>query len=269
MRKSTLSFLILSLMALACNLPVLTAPQATPSAAPTTAIPAIATQTSPPTETVTATLAPTETAIPSLTPTTTLTSTVTETPGPSATPTFAFPAVTVNKQAHCRYGPATAYLHAADLYAGDVGTVRGRFNNSKWLYIKFDKLKYFCWVAPSVVDVDGDITTIKFTEVHLPTPGVELYYPPKNVVAVRDENKVHITWDAVPMTDDDDRGYLLDMLVCQDGVYFWYPIALENRDKTSYTIKDEAGCPLPSGGKLYTVEKHGYTKPVEINWPQP
>ena len=198
-----------------------------------------------------------------------LTPTVTETPGPSATPTFAFPVVTVNKQAHCRYGPATAYLHAADLYAGDVGTVRGRYVNSKWLFIKFDKLKYFCWVAPTVVDVVGDITTIKFTDIYLPVPGVALYYPPKNVSAVRDGDKVHITWDVVPMTDDDDRGYLLELFVCQKGVYFWNPVALENRDKTSYTIKDEAGCSSPSSGKLYTVEKHGYTKPVVINWPQP
>jgi hypothetical protein len=193
---------------------------------------------------------------------------VTETPGPSATPTFAFPAVTVNKQAHCRYGPATAYLHAADLYAGDVGTVRGRFNNSKWLYIKFDKLKYFCWVAPSVVDVVGDITMIKFTELRLPGPSV-LYGPPKGVTATRNEDKVTISWEVLPMTDDDDRGYLLDIFVCQKGVYFWNPIALENRDQTSYTIKDEAGCPLASGGRLYAVEKHGYTSPVTLNWPAP
>jgi hypothetical protein len=268
MQKLIFLFLVLSLITLACNLPVLTAPQATPSAAPTTAVPAIATQTVPPTETATATLMPTETAVPSLTPTITFTPTVTETQGPSATSTFAFPVAKVNKQAHCRYGPATAYLHAADLYAGDVGTVRGRFINSKWLYIKFDKLNYFCWVAPTVVDVVGDITTIKFTDVHLPGPSV-LYGPPKGVSAVRDGNNVHITWEVLPMTDDDDRGYLLDIFVCQKGVYFWSPIALENRDKTSYTIKDEAGCSGPSGGKLYAVEKHGYTKPVVINWPQP
>jgi hypothetical protein len=263
MRKYTFLFLIPTLIALACNLPALSTPPATPSTIPSTV-----TQTEFPIETVTLTALPTETAIPSLTPTTTLTPTITDTPGPSVTPTFAFPVVTVNKQAHCRYGPATAYLHAADLYAGDVGTVRGRFNNSKWLYIKFDKLKYFCWVAPTVVEVVGDLTTIKFTEVHLPGPSV-LYGPPKGVNAVRDGDKVTISWEVLKMTDDDDRGYLLDIFVCQKGVYFWSPIALENRDKTSYTIKDEAGCPLPSGGKLYAVEKHGYTSPVNLNWPQP
>jgi hypothetical protein len=183
MRKSSLFFLIPIVVSLACNAPAQSAPTAT-----STAIPATITETTQPTETVTLTVPPTETIIPSFTPTITLTPTITDTPGPSATPTFAFPSVTVNKQAHCRYGPATAYLHAADLYAGDTGTVRGRFNNSKWLYIKFDKLKYFCWVAPTVVDVVGDIKTIKFTDVHLPGPSV-LYGPPKGVNAVRDGDK--------------------------------------------------------------------------------
>ena len=78
----------------------------------------------------------------------------------TTTPTFAFSTATVNKQAHCRYGPSTAYLHAADLYPGDIGSVRGRAVYSQWLQIKFDKINYFCWVAPSVVDVAGDISNI-------------------------------------------------------------------------------------------------------------
>lgn len=267
MRKSSLFFFIPVVVSLACNSPAQSAPTNVPSAIPITATEALL-PTKTITETITPTIPPSETAVPSLTATITLTPSLTDTPGPSATPTFAFPSVTVNKQAHCRYGPATAYLHAADLYAGDKGTVRGRFNNSTWLYIKFDKLKYFCWVAPTVVDVVGDIKTIKFTDVHLPGPSV-LYGPPKGVNAVRDGDKVTISWEVLKMTDDDDRGYLLDIFVCQKGVYFWSPIALENRDKTSYTIKDEAGCPVPSGGRLYGVEKHAYTTPVTINWPTP
>jgi hypothetical protein len=40
-----------------------------------------------------------------------------------------------------------------------------------------------------------------------------------------------------------------------------------NTDDNSYTFNDETGCSKSSGGKLYTVEKHGYTDPVEIPWP--
>ena len=265
MRKPILIFLCLTALTLACMVPSLGAqPTATPlpSQAPSLTL------TSPPTETSSpsSTPIPSVTLPPSQTPTLTLTPTMTETPGPSPTPTFNFPSVTVNQQAHCRYGPNVAYLHAADLYAGDTGTVRGRFHLSKWLFVKFDKLKYFCWVAPSVVDVVGDINTIKFTEVYLPGPSV-LYTAPHNVTALRDGENVTISWEVVPMTDDDDRGYFLDIFVCQGGNYLWYPVALANRDKTSYRIKDEAGCSEASGGQVYAVEKHGYTRPANINWP--
>ncbi|MEW6286096.1 MAG: fibronectin type III domain-containing protein [Chloroflexota bacterium] len=223
------------------------------------------------TPTFTLTFTPTEAFTPTLTltPTETLTPTLTLTPTVTATPTYAFPTVTVNKQAHCRYGPSVAYLHAADLYAGDTGTVRGRFIYSKWLYVKFDKLNYFCWVAPSVVDVVGDISQIAYKELNLQSIGSNMYGPPRNVQAVRDGNQVTITWERVEMTEDDDRGYLLELFVCQNGAYLWWTDSYPNQFTTSYTVKDEAGCPLPSSGKLYTVEKHGFSQPAVIPWPPP
>ena len=217
--------------------------------------------TPPPTYTFT----PTET----LTPTITFTPTITLTPTITATPTFAFPSVTVNKQAHCRYGPAVVYLHAADLYPGDVGTVRGRFIYSKWLYVKFDKLNYFCWIAPSVVDVVGDVSQIALKELNLQSIGSNMYGAPTGVTAVRDGNKVTISWNQVVMTKDDDRGYLIEAFVCQDGAYLWWTFSYPDQFTTSYTVKDEAGCPAPSSGLLYTVEKHGFSQPATIPWPAP
>lgn len=177
--------------------------------------------------------------------------------------------VTVNKQAHCRYGPSVAYLHAADLYPGDVGTVRGRYIYSNWLYIKFDKLNYFCWVAPSVVDVVGDVSNIAYKELNLQSIGSNMYGPPKNVTAVRNGDKVTISWDQVRMTQDDDRGYLLELFVCQDTIFLWWTDSHPDQFTTSYTVRDEAGCAQPSSGKLYTVEKHGFSDPVNIPWPAP
>jgi len=202
-------------------------------------------------------------------PTSTPTPTIELSPTVTATPTFNFPSVTVNKQAHCRYGPSVAYLHAADLYPGDVGTVRGRFVYSNWLYIKFDKLKYFCWVAPSVVDVVGDVSTVAFKELNLQPIGSNMYGPPGNVTADRDGNKVTINWNKVKMTKDDDRGYLLELFVCQDTFYKWWTDSYPDQDSTSYTVRDEAGCAAPSSGKLYTVEKHGFSEPAIIPWPAP
>jgi hypothetical protein len=217
----------------------------------------------------TATFTPTETPTITHTPTFTLTPSITLTSTITATPTFAFPTVTVNKQAHCRYGPSVAYLHAADLYPGDVGTARGRFQYSSWLYIKFDKLNYFCWVAPSVVDVVGDINTINNTELNLQSIGYNQYGPPKGVTAARDGNQVTISWEQVEMTKDKDRGYLIEAFVCQNDAYLWWTFSYPDQYSTSYTVTDEPGCAIPSEGKLYTVEKHGFSKPVEIPWPVP
>jgi len=217
------------------------------------------------TSTSTITFTPTIT----LTPTPTLTPTITPTLTATATPTFAFPTATVNKQAHCRYGPSVAYLHAADLYEGDTGSVRGRYIYSNWLYVKFDKLDYFCWVAPSVVDIVGDVSTVGNKELNLQSIGSNQYGPPKNVLAVRNGNEVIISWDRVEMTKDKDRGYLLELFVCQDGAFLWWTDSYPDQYTTSYEVKDEAGCPQPSTGKLYTVEKHGFSEPVIIPWPQP
>jgi hypothetical protein len=212
---------------------------------------------------------PTLTPSMTFTPTTTLTPTITPSPTITLTPIFAFPTVTVNKQAHCRYGPSVAYLHAADLYPGDAGSVRGRHPYSTWLYIKFDKLKYFCWVAPSVVDLVGDVSTLYTTEPDLVSIGYNNYGPPRNVSAYRDGNTVTISWEQVPMTKDDDRGYFIEAFVCQNQLYLWWTFSYPDQFTTSYSVADEPGCPEPSFGKLYTVEKHGYSKPVDIPWPPP
>ena len=223
------------------------------------------------TPTHTPTFIPTATATITPSPTFTLTLTPSITPSPTITPTptFAFPTVTVNKQAHCRYGPSVAYLHAADLYPGDKGTVRGRFEFSSWLYIKFDKLNYYCWVAPSVVDVVGDVTTVYFTEPNLQSIGYNNYGKPEGVYAVRNGNQVTIHWDQVHMTKDHDRGYLIEAFVCQDGFYLWWTYSFPDQYTTSYTVRDESGCPAPSQGQILTVEKHGFSNPAIIPWPAP
>ncbi|HEX5810355.1 MAG TPA: hypothetical protein VFY25_16920 [Anaerolineales bacterium] len=202
-------------------------------------------------------------------PTFTRTPTPEVSPTVTATATFAFPTASVNKQAHCRYGPSVAYLHAADLYPGDTGTVRGRYIYSNWLYIKFDKLNYFCWVAPSVVDVIGDVSTISYKELDLQSIGSNQYGPPTGVTAVRNGSEVTISWNQVPMSKDKDRGYLLELFVCQDTIYKWWTDSYPDQYSTSYTVTDEAGCAQPSSGKLYTVEKHGFSEPAIINWPAP
>jgi hypothetical protein len=70
------------------------------------------------------------------------------------------------------------------------------------------------------------------------------------------------------MTVDDDRGYFIEGWLCQDGAYIWWTWAAPDQYTTSHIVQDDmSGCNGPSGGKLYAVEKHGYTTPVEIPWP--
>jgi hypothetical protein len=274
MKRTPIFLLVLILAASACNLPAFNSPEAlatqtaaaeTATAASWTLTPTITiTHTPTLTETLTQTLTPTITFTPSITPTFTITATPTITPSR----TFAFPSIVVNKQAHCRYGPAQAHLHAADLYAGDTGTVRGRFTSSNWLFVKLDKLNYYCWVAPSVVDVTGEVESLYYTEPVLPGPSI-YYKAPGNIVATRNKNKVTITWDRVEMTKDKDRGYFLDLFVCDNKLLVWYPVSFPDQYTTSFTVNDEKGCSQPSGGQIYTVEKHGYSTPRTIpNWPK-
>lgn len=219
---------------------------------------ASATPTRTPTVTPSATPTPTATSTPTITPTPSVTPTPTITP----TPTFDFPDATVAEQAHCRYGPATAYLHAADLYPEDHGLVWNRNYSGTWLWVRFDKLSYACWVAASVLEVEGDIFSVVVTQTRLPQSS--LYGPPKNVKADRRGDKLVISWDPVRMTEDDYRGYLIEATVCQSGFSIFMAVHV---DGTSTTLKDEKGCSGKSSGVLYAVEKHGYTDPVKIPWP--
>jgi len=234
---------------------------ATPTKTPTTTVTPTSTSTSTPTATSTATVTRTPTLTP--TPTQTYTPSVTPTPTITLTPTYEFPQVTVLMQAFCRYGPGKAYLYSHGLYPGDRAEVNGRTNSGTWLWIKPENLDRHCWMAASVAEVRGDIFSVVVVQRELPFATV-LYDPPNNAQATRDGNTVRVTWNRVNMTEDDDRGYLIEATVCQEGHLLFLAV---RTDDTFYEFTDETGCALPSNGLLYTVEKHGYTEPVEIPWP--
>lgn len=221
-----------------------------------------------PTQTQTLTPTTTLTSTPSTTPTVTRTPTKTPTPTQSLTPsitptpTFTFPTITALMQSNCRYGPGTAYLYAWGMYTGDTGTVWGRNNSGTWLWIQPDQIKYQCWIAASIVEIHGDIFTLRVAPVRLPHS--TLYGPPQGVSAERDGNSVTVSWQPVAMTEDDNRGYMIEANLCQDGYLVWKAVATMD---TFYTFTDETTCSEASNGLLYTVEKHGYTDPVPIPWP--
>ena len=207
---------------------------------------------------------------PTLTPTTTQTAAPnrTFTPLPSVTPTITLtptptkPFVLVQQLAHCRYGPGTAYLHSHDLHPGDTGVVDGKNASGSWLWIQPAGLDRHCWVALSVVKVQGDVSELLVVSSKLPYSN--LYGPPQDVQAERDGPEVTISWSPIGFTEDDDRGYMLQLTLCTNGQLEMQTIQTFD---TSVTVIDENGCGGASSGILWGVEKHGYTQPVEIPWP--
>lgn len=166
--------------------------------------------------------------------------------------------------AFCRYGPDTAYLYAWGLERGDHVSILNRSQYGAWLWVRPDEAGYNCWVAASLLDVvDGEVESVViFTDFWLPKS--VLYGPIQSVGAVRDGKEVTVNWEAVFMTLDDDRGYFIEVWLCQNGAYFWDAV---QTDKLTYTFIDDDSCNFQSSGKIFVVEKHGYTDPVAINWP--
>jgi hypothetical protein len=199
-----------------------------------------------------------------VTPSVTPSPTITLTPTITFTPTPDFPSATVTEaQAFCRYGPGKAYLYSHGLAQGDHLYIEGKNYSGTWLWVKPDNLNRNCWAAASVMEVSGDIQKVHVVQTRLPMAN-NLYGPPKDVQANRNGSEVIITWERVWMTKDDDRGYLIEANVCRNG--YLVPIAVHT-DGTSVTISDDGSCSGATGGKLYTVEKHGYVNPVDIPWP--
>jgi hypothetical protein len=57
---------------------------------------------------------------------------------------------------------------------------------------------------------------------------------------------------------------MIEATLCQDGNLVFTVV---HTDTESYTFEDEGGCSGDSNGRLYAVEKHGYTDSVSIPWP--
>jgi hypothetical protein len=216
---------------------------------------------------------PTETSTPTVTPTDTPTPTIT----PS--PTYTVPQVRILMHSQCRYGPGVAYLYKYDLFEGNrlevIGwreilakQTDGSWQPSVWAYLRAIGGTNPCWLSAKLFEViKGDIySTVEYTP---RLPYSELYKPPVSVEATRDGNTVTVMWSYVWMTEDDYRGYLVESWVCHAGQIYFAPVSYvgPNVDHLALEIPDEPGCSEPSSGRLYTVEKHGYTPWIPIPWP--
>ena len=225
-----------------------------------------------PSETFSPTTSPTETATLTASPTATATQTPTPSqtldPGPSLTPTVSIPDGIVLQQSACRYGPGAAYLYEWGLYPGDYVRIVHRNWDGTWLDVKPDSFHKECWVRADLLEVRGNIFSVDYFIRPLPFVYTRLYEPARYVIAIRDGDLVTVEWEAIWMTEDDDRGYLIEAWVCLDGKLTFQATDYHPWTTTQAIIRDERGCGQPSWARFYTVEKHGYMEPwVDINWP--
>jgi SH3-like domain-containing protein len=240
--------------------------------------PPVATATPPP-PSATATLLPTDpptpTATLSPTPTLTLTPVPTETPTPSHTPTETPIPTYVNlrgqvivEKANCRYGPGEPYLYKYLLIGGSNLEIIGRNETGSWIQIRAIGGNNPCWVKADLLDIEGDVMTV--APIHPDEAGVPIvmrYLPPSSVNAERVGDSVTITWNPVTLRAGDDSGqypYLIEAWVCQAGKIVFTPVGTYD---TAVNLPDEQTCSEPSHGRIYTVEKHGYSAWRVIVWP--
>lgn len=240
-----------------------------PEAMPEATLPALllaTTEVSPPaTSTPTRTTAPTETPSPTSTPTETPQPTPTASGTPTLTPTYAILRGEVLQRSNCRYGPGWMYLYKYGLVVGSNLEVFGRNDLGTWILIRAIGGDNPCWVKASLLDVKGDVMAVQPT--YIPLPQSPYYGPPTGVSAVRAGDEVTVSWNPISFRAGDDHAsppYLLEAWTCIDGELIFTPVGSYT---TSATVIDEPGCAEESHGRVFGVEKHGYTRWVEVPWP--
>jgi len=253
----TISFTLIFLLA-ACTLPS-AAPTDTPVLAATTAAPSTAR----PTDTPAPTLAP---------PTETLTSTpIPPTSTPTTVPSVESLDATVTADLlSCRYGPGSEYLYLYGLKKGANIQLIGRTDGNNWVMVKGKNL---CWLNTKFIEIKGDPQTLKVTYPDGYKLPVSPYYLATTVLsAVRDannKNKVTVKWADITLRagDEEDANmfiYIVEVWRCEGGKMIFDPLA---SNYPEVTFVDEAGCSVPSHGRVFFQEKHGFAGPAEIPWP--
>jgi hypothetical protein len=220
----------------------------------------VATYTRTPASTATETPLPTRTSIPTAMPT------PTEIPTATPVPTYVILRGQVLVRSNCRYGPGAPYLYKYGLVPGSNLEIIGRTDLGTWILVRAIGGNNPCWVKASLMDIKGDVMNVEPT--YVPLPPSPYYGPPSGVSAQREGNEVHISWNPINLRAGDDQAaasYVVEAWVCQAGQLIFTPVGSYY---PSATVLDEPGCSQPSHARLLGAEKHGYTRAVEIPWPQ-
>ncbi|MEW5941802.1 MAG: hypothetical protein AB1750_19235 [Chloroflexota bacterium] len=255
MSKSVIpAFLALCLALTACNLSAATTPP------PNTATPA---------DTSTSIAMPSDTPTLFDTATPVTPSPVLPSPVPSATPTpVPFLDATVSADLlSCRYGPGPEYLFLYGLRKGAQIKLIGQTGSNSWVWVDG---KNKCWVNVKFIEIEGDFHLLPIVYPDLAPLPVSPYYPPTAILrATREKNLVTVEWSDVPLRPGDEEDetmlhYIVEVWRCEAGQIVFDPLATND---TNISFVDEPGCSVPSHGRIFVQEKHGFAGPTEIPWP--
>lgn len=170
----------------------------------------------------------------------------------------------------CRYGPGSEYLYLIAFNKSTPLKLIGRTEGNNWVLVENEPQR--CWINAKFVEIQGDQQTLKPIYPDGFKLPVSPYYRPSAVLsAVRSGDQITVTWVHVPVSrgdyeDDNMFPYIIEVWRCENGEILFDPLA---SDFPFITFVDQAGCDLPSHGRVYVQEKHGYAGPADIPWPAP
>lgn len=209
---------------------------------------------------------PTATATPEPSPTSTASPTATVTP----VPTYVVLRGIVNQEhVSCFYGPSKAYLYKYGLLKGNRLDIIGYIADTGYIEVQAIGGNNPCWMNLEWMDVQGDINQVQPVDpLKVKRPWSPFYDGLSWVTATRSGDEVTVSWAPLVLRAGDDseqEPYLLEAWVCRAGKLTFVPVGAY---QTTTSVVDEPGCSEPSFGRIYGVEKHGYTKYLKIDWPQ-
>lgn len=222
-----------------------------------------------PPSTVPRTSVPTRTASPAPANTATASPTPAPSPTPSPQPTYiTLRGKVIIAQAVCHYGPGKPYLYKYGVYEGSHLELLRRVIGSNYIEVQAIGGSNPCWVREDYFEIQGDLMQLQPVDAaDVKLPQSPYYAPPSGAAARREGSEVVISWNALILRAGDDSEqapYIVEAWVCRNGEFIFDPVGSW---QTSIRIVDEAGCSQASHARLLAAEKHGYTTPIEIDWP--
>ena len=147
-----------------------------------------------------------------------------------------------------------------------MGThVKVLWRNGAWLLVKADGYKNPGWIYSGLLDLTGDISTVKFAG-YLPWLPREYVHAHQltGVTIQRNGNNITISWNPSNIPAPDNNGYLIDAQICQNGVHGQFFFHTKN---TSITIQADKNCSQKSTITLFADHKDGLGPEITINVP--